>query len=73
MRREARLKPEYAARYPEVPCNVWEPTEQVMDRLLAGLLLHGAGFGEIRAACALDAQHFDLRGTDGVGAMPRLG
>ena len=73
MRREARLKPECAARYPDLPCDVWEPAEQLVDRLLAGLLLHGAGFGEIRAAGTLDAQHFDLRGTDGVGAMPRLG
>lgn len=71
MRCEARLKPEYAARYPELPCDAWEPPELLLDRLLAGLLLHGAGFGEIRAACALDPRHFDFRQVGGAGAMPR--
>lgn len=40
-RREARLRPEHAERYPGIRAGQWEPAATLADRVLAGWLLRG--------------------------------
>jgi hypothetical protein len=68
-RREARLRPEYAARYPGIQAGVWEPAAVLCDRVLAGELLRGSlrGWSERMLA----PEHFEFRGGGPLGERPR--
>jgi hypothetical protein len=68
-RREARLRPEYAARYPGIPVGVWQPAAVLCDRVLAGGLLRGSGPGW--RARVLPPEHFEFRGEGPKGERPR--
>jgi hypothetical protein len=73
-RREARLRPEHAHRYPDIRPDRWEPAATVADRVLAGWLLRG-NLIAIRGRVLLDA-HFEFRGGcdrggERGGARPR--
>lgn len=59
-RREARLRPEYASRYPGVRPGVWEPAAVLVDRIVAARLLRG-GQLDITARVLSD-EHFEFRG-----------
>jgi hypothetical protein len=68
-RREARLRPEFAARYPYLTADRWEPAAVLADRVVAYTL--GRPDGRfITAERALDPDHFEFRGWD---ATPRAG
>jgi hypothetical protein len=58
-RREARLRPEFAACYPGLRTGEWGPAAVVADRVLAQSLLR-ASDGTIRGRVLLDA-HFEFR------------
>ena len=64
-RREARLKPEYAALYPGFDPGVWQPGGIVRTRIV-GLIADGrvAG-GAITGTRLLRDEHFHFRGTLG--------
>jgi hypothetical protein len=60
LRREARLRPEHAGRYPGIEPGRWEPAAMLADRVLARSILRGSDLlhpGRI----LLDA-HFEFRG-----------
>ena len=61
--REARLRPEFAARYPYLKPGVWEPAAVLSDRVMASLLRRPdcRFFSKERA---LDPEHFEFRGSD---------
>jgi hypothetical protein len=62
-RREARLRPEFAARYPYLTPGVWEAAGVLADRVVASIL--GRPDGRfISRERALDPEHFEFRGTD---------
>lgn len=67
-RREARLRPEYAGRYPGIRAGVWEPAAVLCDRVLAGGLLRGSPLG-LRDR-VLPPEHFEFRGTAPQGDRP---
>ena len=61
--REARLRPEFAGRYPYLTPGVWEAAAVLADRVVASIL--GRPDGRfISRERALDAEHFDFRGSD---------
>ena len=61
--REARLRPEFADRYPFLTPGVWEPASLLTDRVVAGVL--GRPDGRfISRERALDPEHFEFRGSD---------
>jgi hypothetical protein len=68
-RREARLRPEHAARYPGIPAGVWQSAAVLCDRVLAGGLLRGSGPGW--RARVLPPEHFEFRGGGPQGDRPR--
>ena len=60
-RREARLRPEHAGRYPFLQAGVWEQAAVLTDRVVAAIL--GAPTGRfITGERALDPDHFEFRG-----------
>lgn len=59
-RREARLRPEHAGRYPGIQSGVWEPAAVLCDRVLAGGLLRGSPPGWSERV--LPPEHFEFRG-----------
>jgi hypothetical protein len=59
-RREARLRPEYAARYPGIRADVWEPAAVLCDRVIAAGLLRGSPCGWHDRV--LPPEHFEFRG-----------
>jgi hypothetical protein len=59
-RREARLRPEYAGRYPGIQAGVWEPAAVLCDRVLASGLLRGSPLGWRDRVLA--PAHFEFRG-----------
>jgi hypothetical protein len=61
--REARLRPEFAARYPYLTPGVWEPAAVLTARVVAGILGRPDGRFITRER-ALDPEHFDFRGSD---------
>jgi hypothetical protein len=67
-RREARLRPEHAVRYPGIQAGVWEPAAVLCDRVLAGGLLRGAPPGWRDRV--LPAEHFEFRGGAPEGERP---
>ena len=68
-RREARLRAEYAGRYPGIQAGVWEPAAVLCDRVLAGELLRGSPCGWSERV--LLAEHFEFRGEAPQGQRPR--
>ena len=68
-RREARLRPEYAGRYPGIQAGVWEPAAVLCDRVRAGGLLRGSPLGWSKRA--LTPEHFEFRGEAPQGKRPR--
>jgi hypothetical protein len=68
-RREARLRPEYAGRYPGIQAGVWEPAAILCDRVLAGGLLRGSPCGWSERV--LPPEHFEFRGEGPLGERPR--
>ena len=61
-RREARLRPECAGRYPGIQAGVWESAAVLCDRVLAGGLLRGSP--REWSVRVLPAEHFEFRGGD---------
>ena len=61
-RREARLRPEFAAQYPGVPAGAWKPVQEVLDMVSASRLLSGRRSGELLGTRPLDDRHFEFRG-----------
>jgi hypothetical protein len=60
---EARLRPEFATRYPYLTPGVWEPAAVLADRVVASLL----GRPDCRFVSrerVLDPEHFEFRGSD---------
>jgi hypothetical protein len=68
-RREARLRPEHATRYPGIQAGVWESAAVLCDRVLAGGLLRGSPMGWRDRVLA--AEHFEFRGGGSEGERPR--
>ena len=68
-RREARLRPEHAGRYPGIQAGVWEPAAVLCDRVLAGGLLRGSPPGWRDRVLA--PEHFEFRGQGPQGDRPR--
>jgi hypothetical protein len=68
-RREARLRPEYAGRYPGVQAGVWEPAAVLCDRVVAAGLLRGSPLA-LRDR-VLPPEHFEFRGGGPEGERPR--
>jgi hypothetical protein len=68
-RREARLRPEHAGRYPGIKAGVWEPAAVLCDRVLAGGLLRGSPPGWRDRV--LPPEHFEFRGDGPQGERPR--
>ena len=68
-RREARLRPEHAGRYPGIQAAVWEPAAVLCDRVLAGGLLRGSPLGWSERV--LPPEHFEFRGEGPRGDRPR--
>ena len=68
MRREARLRQEYAHLYPGLEAGAWESAAVLADRVLACRLLLPSG-GFVLSDRALSAGHFEFRG----GEPPRGG
>jgi hypothetical protein len=62
-RREARLRPEYAGRYPGIQVGAWEPAAVLCDRVLAGRLLRGSP--RAGSERVLPPEHFEFRGGEG--------
>ena len=70
IRREGRLRPEHAARYPGVLAGVWEPAAVLVDRIVAARLLRG-GQVDIQGRVLSD-EHFEFRGgPDSAASRPR--
>ena len=62
-RREARLRPEFAAHYPYLKAGEWESAAVLADRVIAHTL--GRPDGRfITGERALDPTHFEFRGWD---------
>jgi hypothetical protein len=68
-RREARLRPEHAARYPGIEGGVWQSAAVLCDRVLAGGLLRGSPM-DWRDRVLL-TEHFEFRGDAHEGKRPR--
>lgn len=69
-RREARLRPEFARRYPYLQAGEWESAAVLADRVVASTLGRPDGMF-IMGHRALDPEHFEFRGSDERQA-PRL-
>lgn len=61
--REARLRPEYAALYPELVPGQWEAAARIAEVVLARYLLHQLTDGQPDRA--LNETHFEFRGSAG--------
>ena len=68
-RRQARLRPEYAGRYPGIQAGVWEPAAVLCDRVLAAGLLRGSPRGLHDRV--LPPEHFEFRGGETPLKRPR--
>jgi hypothetical protein len=64
--REARLRPEHAALYPELVPGQWEPAARIAEVVLARYLLQQLTDGQPDRA--LNETHFEFRG--GAGDVP---
>jgi hypothetical protein len=62
-RRQARLRPEYAALYPGVPVDEWRPIGELLDCVAAARLRGGRRSGELLSSRLLDDRYFEFRGV----------
>jgi hypothetical protein len=69
VRRQARLRPEYAGTYPGIEVGVWESAAVLCDRVIAAGLLRGSPVDWRERA--LPPEHFEFRGGDGQAERPR--
>jgi hypothetical protein len=60
--REARLRPQFAERYPYLTPGVWMPAAVLSDQVIAAILGRPEG-RFISRERALDPEHFEFRGT----------
>jgi hypothetical protein len=67
--REARLRLEYATRYPGIQPGVWEPAAVLCDRVMAGGLLRGSPVGWRDRV--LPPDHFEFCGGGREAKRPR--
>ena len=63
--REARLRPEYADRYPGVDPDVWYIAATLAEHLLARFLREGEA-GRAAPERIMDPEHFEFRGENNV-------
>jgi hypothetical protein len=63
--REARLRPEFADRYPGVDPDVWYIAATLAEHLLARFLREGAA-GRAAPERIMDPEHFEFRGENNV-------
>jgi hypothetical protein len=63
--REARLRPEFADRYPGVDPDVWYIAATLAEHLLARFLREGAA-GRAPPERIMDPEHFEFRGENNV-------
>ena len=63
--REARLRPEFADRYPGVDPEVWYIAATLAEHLLARFLREGAA-GRAAPERIMDPEHFEFRGDNNV-------
>lgn len=63
--REARLRPEFADRYPGVDPDVWYIAATLAEHLLARFLRDGAA-GRPSPERIMDPEHFEFRGENNV-------
>jgi hypothetical protein len=68
-RREARLRPEHAQRYPGIHAGAWEPAAVLCDRVIASGLLRGSL--PMWPGRILAAEHFEFRGGGRRDERPR--
>ncbi len=61
--RETRLRPEFAALYPGVAPDEWQPVGALLDRLVAHLLLGQERSSMVLRGRMLDEEHFEFRGV----------
>jgi hypothetical protein len=69
LRREARLRPAHAHRYPGLPAGVWQNAAVLVDRLVAARLL-GRETLAIQGR-PLSDEHFEFRGGTETVLRPR--
>jgi hypothetical protein len=67
-RREARLRPEFARKYPYISVGKWETAAVLADRVVAHTLARTDG-PFITGERALNPAHFEFRGWDANGRM----
>jgi hypothetical protein len=67
-RREARLRPEFARKYPYISVGKWETAAVLADRVVAHTLAQPDG-PFITGGRALNPAHFEFRGWDANGRM----
>lgn len=71
--REARLRPEYADRYPGVDPGVWYTAATLAEHLLARFIRQDLAQRTLPPRI-MDAEHFEFRGTGGTpGSRVTLG
>jgi len=70
VRREARLKPEFAHQYPNVPAGLWMPAADMGTALLLSHL-HSASPPELGSR-VMDERHFEFRGGAPRGPEVRI-
>jgi hypothetical protein len=63
--REARLRPEFADRYPGVDPDVWYIAATLAEHLLARFL-RGGDTGSVPPDRIMDPEHFEFRGESNV-------
>ena len=63
--REARLRPEFASRYPGVEAGVWYTAATLAEHLL-GRFIRGDATDRPEAERILDDGHFEFRGPGGI-------
>lgn len=68
--RQARLKPQYAPLYPDVPPGAWTAATTLAQTLMAGLS-NRDGPGAIVEVRLLDDEHFEFRGGQGPPTLRR--
>jgi hypothetical protein len=64
VRREARLRQEFAPLYAGVPVNEWRPIGELLDCVTSARLRTGRRSGELLRGRPLDDRHFEFRGGD---------
>jgi hypothetical protein len=71
MRREARLRPEYAHLYPMLDVDVWEPAAVVAEKVAASRLIQLEDTFVMHERVLTDA-HFEFRGGSARRASPEV-